>query len=698
MTPPVCNPAKTGAQSAPVLATDTLCTTGTVSGFASTQSGTTTNYTWSCNTNTAVNCSANYTPGNPTPGNFDLSIKKYAKSEDVFASVDNTEQFNYTIVVRNNGTGAVTGTTTVRDRLPAPITLRATPSGNGWTCTGAAGTSDITCTTTDSYPANTEFNVITVPVQVTNLTFRPEGYMNYAYVHNPQEADGYQCNANGSMPDPSLGGTNGQTPRAVCNEDANNFDPANVNPPNPNGFDLRLKKFVKGDDESAPVRPGDTGVEYTFTLQNLGVLASTGTTTVTDTDFPAGVSIASIAATQGEWTCSQLSATGFSCTTTRSYAMGEYATPITLRANIAANMQVGTYRNVACLSNQNDPNEGQVLDPDTGKYKVNNCDPAEVVIVPANSFDLSIKKYVADITTGTPQRDGDHQTTNDGTDVDRDILTIPQAGSVRYRFVVRNEGPATATGTTNVEDTLPNGFTITGTVTGTGWTCTSGANGNRSFSCTRGDNLAVGASFSDIVVNAVASSSIIAGEYSNTATVRNPGDTNPDNNTDPANVQILVGVPSCGSISTTTVGNVNPSTAVTYTCTPASYTGARTDLDYQFNCGSGTGAWSSSDTGSCTASASYSTTIAVSCGVRVRSTGVILSGSTIGSCATTLTTTTPGGGGASLVGKTCVNGIATCAYYSTQSACIAAGIPSAQCYSADSAGLALCQAQSLSCG
>ena len=74
------------------------------------------------------------TPITVQPGNFDLSIKKYAKSEDVFASVDNTENFNYTIVVRNNGTGAVTGTTTVRDNLPPSVLLRATPSGNGWNC------------------------------------------------------------------------------------------------------------------------------------------------------------------------------------------------------------------------------------------------------------------------------------------------------------------------------------------------------------------------------------------------------------------------------------------------------------------------------------------------------------------------------------------------------------------------------------
>ncbi len=509
VTPPVCNPAKTGTQPAPVLATDTLCNVGTVSAFVATASGNTTNYTWSCNTNTAVNCSANYTVVPTSTGSFDLSIKKYAKSEDVFASVDNTENYNYTIVVRNNGTGAVTGTTTVKDKLPAPITLRATPSGNGWTCTGAAGAADFTCTTTKSYAPDTEFDVITVPVQITNLVFRPEGYVNYAYVQNPNETLGKQCNTNGSMPDPSLGGTNGQTPTAVCNEDKNNFDPATVNPPNPNGFDLKLKKFVNGDDESSPVRPGGTAT-YTFVMQNLGAQASTGTTTVTDESFPVGVTIASIAATQGEWSCTKNSDTKFTCTTTKSYAAGEYATPITLTAGIASTMAVGTYRNVACLSNPSDPNENQVLDPSTGKYKVNNCDPAEVVVVPASAFDLSIKKYVADTTTGIAERDGDHQTTNDGTDVNRDILTIPQGGTARYRFVIKNEGPATATGLTTVEDTLPNGFTITGSVVGTGWSCSVTGNGNRSFSCTRTENLAVGASFPEIVVNALSDAAILA--------------------------------------------------------------------------------------------------------------------------------------------------------------------------------------------
>lgn len=92
-------------------------------------------------------------------------------------------------------------------------------------------------------------------------------------------------------------------------------------------------------------------------------------------------------------------------------------------------------------------------------------------------------------------------------------------------------------------------------------------------------------------MNAISSSAILAGEYSNTATVKNPNDTNPNNNTDPANVEIVVGVPSCGAITPSVIGNVNPNTQVTYTCAPINYTGALAELDYQINCGAGTGVW-----------------------------------------------------------------------------------------------------------
>lgn len=281
---PVCNPAKTGTQQSPVLSTDTLCNVGTASGFTATPSGTTINYTWSCNTSTAVNCSANYTPGTPTPGNFDLSIKKYAKSEDVFATIANNEEFNYTIVARNNGTGAVTNTTTVKDVLPNYITTRTLPYGNGWTCTVDASSSPtisgkaITCTYTGSIAPNQEFPVINVPVRATNAVFQPNGINNRAFVHNQDEAVGYRCFADNHTP---VGN------ESECTEDRNNSDPASVNPPNPNGFDLRLRKYVNGNDNSS-VPNSLNRVTYTFVVDNLGSSVATGTTEVTDT-FPAGV-------------------------------------------------------------------------------------------------------------------------------------------------------------------------------------------------------------------------------------------------------------------------------------------------------------------------------------------------------------------------------------------------------------------------
>ncbi len=52
----------------------------------------------------------------------------------------------YTFTVRNAGQRNSTGTYTVSDRLPPGLTLASTPSGTGWTCTGAAGASSFSCT------------------------------------------------------------------------------------------------------------------------------------------------------------------------------------------------------------------------------------------------------------------------------------------------------------------------------------------------------------------------------------------------------------------------------------------------------------------------------------------------------------------------------------------------------------------------
>ncbi len=52
----------------------------------------------------------------------------------------------YTFTVRNAGQRNSSGVYTVSDRLPPGLTLASTPVGTGWTCTGAAGASSFSCT------------------------------------------------------------------------------------------------------------------------------------------------------------------------------------------------------------------------------------------------------------------------------------------------------------------------------------------------------------------------------------------------------------------------------------------------------------------------------------------------------------------------------------------------------------------------
>jgi large repetitive protein len=59
----------------------------------------------------------------------------------------------YTVTARNAGQRASTGAYTVSDRLPAGLTLAATPSGTGWSCAGAAGAGSFTCTSSTAIAA-----------------------------------------------------------------------------------------------------------------------------------------------------------------------------------------------------------------------------------------------------------------------------------------------------------------------------------------------------------------------------------------------------------------------------------------------------------------------------------------------------------------------------------------------------------------
>jgi len=72
----------------------------------------------------------------------DLRVTKAALAEPWTVSKTGT----YRLSVRNAGEIATSGAYTVRDRLPAGMTLTATPTGTGWACTGAVGASTFSCT------------------------------------------------------------------------------------------------------------------------------------------------------------------------------------------------------------------------------------------------------------------------------------------------------------------------------------------------------------------------------------------------------------------------------------------------------------------------------------------------------------------------------------------------------------------------
>jgi large repetitive protein len=74
---------------------------------------------------------------------------------------------SYTISVRNTGEIASVGSYNVSDRLPAGLTLAATPTGTGWSCVGATGASSFTCTSSTVVASQaTSANTITAVVTV----------------------------------------------------------------------------------------------------------------------------------------------------------------------------------------------------------------------------------------------------------------------------------------------------------------------------------------------------------------------------------------------------------------------------------------------------------------------------------------------------------------------------------------------------
>lgn len=100
-------------------------------------------------------------------------------------------------------------------------------------------------------------------------------------------------------------------------------------------------------------------------------------------------------------------------------------------------------------------------------------------------------------------------------------------------------------GITTVIDTLPEGVSFSGNVTGTTWSCSQATN---NFTCTNTGTIASGSTFQVINIPVVTSASA-SGYISNTATVSNLGDTDTSDNTDPAVIYISSTPTSQGTLS-----------------------------------------------------------------------------------------------------------------------------------------------------
>ena len=84
-------------------------------------------------------------PELPGPGP-DLTL---AKTHSPVSFAEGSSGGIFTLTPSNVGTVDTSGTVTIVDTLPAGLTLSSTPTGTGWTCSGAVGASTFTCTSTD---------------------------------------------------------------------------------------------------------------------------------------------------------------------------------------------------------------------------------------------------------------------------------------------------------------------------------------------------------------------------------------------------------------------------------------------------------------------------------------------------------------------------------------------------------------------
>jgi uncharacterized repeat protein (TIGR01451 family) len=195
--------------------------------------------------------------------------------------------------------------------------------------------------------------------------------------------------------------------------------------------------------------------------------SGSGIITVTDT---LGANLTFVSANGSGWTCT-FAAPVVTCTRPGPYTGGNFTNMPTITI-VATATATGTLSNTATIAI-----------PETDPVPGNNT--ASINVNASNDADLSMSKSAS---------------------LNPVVPNVP----FNYSLTVRNNGPlaVAATNTITATDTLPAGITLTGTPTGSGWTCTPNSGfplaGPVAVSCTRPGPLAVNANAPAITVPVIA--------------------------------------------------------------------------------------------------------------------------------------------------------------------------------------------------
>lgn len=479
---------------------------------------------------------------------------------------------SYTLAVRNAGTAATVGTTTVTDTLPADLSF-VSASGSGWSC-GAVG-QDVTCTRNAVIGAGASPPSITLNVTVANTT-----------------ADDVTNTATVSTTD-----------------DVNNANDSDTDVVNLTAADLQIVKSHTGD-----FRVG-TNRTYELRVRNVGPLPTIGSSTVTDV-LPAGLTY--VSATGPGWSCNNAGQT-VTCTRTSAIAGGGPASTIQLVVAVGAGA-VPSVTNTATVANGGDRNpandsssdpttvtapdlaiskshQGQLRAGGTATYDIDvdndgtaatsaaatvtdilptgltytgftgddwdcsasgqtvTCEHPAAIAAGGSASSLELRVSVAanagnQITnTATVATAADSNVANNSDDdvsgvgrIDLDIDKthsgdLPRGGLATYTLDVTNDGDIATDGPIRVSDTLPSGLRYS-SAGGSGWNCDFASG---TVNCIRDAALAGNESASSISIE-VGVADDAPGSITNTATVstRDDGNAANDSASDPATVTSVI--------------------------------------------------------------------------------------------------------------------------------------------------------------